>query len=215
MKKLFALAVVVLLAALYAGPATGYARAKSQTNANQLGAPAAQSSNPADVVRTFLDALNRADYDTVRSLSDPSTHYLADPGTPFGFDQTIDQVIDFARKGGERWNVSSLTQTGPDAVVVEASISSTALPPLAHPYGGTSTWKVTNGKVTGFLFISSEQTRNDLAAFAAAAAATSQPGMPKTGLPQQALPIALLAAGLSALALGALIRRAVLQQRGR
>jgi hypothetical protein len=163
--------------------------------------PPAVAPSPVELAQTLLTAFNNADEPTIRKLVAPGTQFVDDPGTSFAVTQSLDDWLAESRSRTVHVVIAQVTQTAPDMVALDITITGSAIPALPHPYTGRITLTLSNGLVTHFLFLTSAQTRNDLGAL-------PQPGMPKSGAAAPAGLLAGLGLGLLCLGLGLAARRA-------
>ena len=168
---------------------------------------AAQTTDPVDVVRAFLeansDAKSQADLDKMKSFLAPEVRFMGNPGTPFEYNQSFEE---WAPLPQPHITINSLKQTGANTVVADLTIVGEVMPPTRRPYHTASTFTMENGKITGFLEVVSRETYEDLAALQASAPTPA--GMPKTGIPDEMSVLGAMGLlGLLSLLLGALIKR--------
>ena len=167
------------------------------------GTASAQNTDPVAVVRAFIDANNRGDIDTMRSLVDPGVRFVFDdPNAPTdeGFEQFIVPPL-------EKAVINSITQTAPDTASASLTLSGGDLPALPFPVTLDTTWTVMNGKITREVGRFSAETVRNFEALGPPPGV--EPGMPRSGqggsIAILALPV--LAFGLLFVLVGVLARR--------
>jgi hypothetical protein len=169
-----------------------------------IGSPVTIAAPTAEgLARGFIAAINARDYDGVRALFDPATPIEFDPGTSLADTITLDQLIESWRGNEARLTLTSLAASGSDTVVAQIVYEATDVPPLPHPFTAGLTVTATNGRITRFVALVSEQTLKDLESLPA----EPEPGMPRTGAADGNTSVILLALALVCLGAGRLLRR--------
>lgn len=175
-------------------------------------AVAAQANSPTDVARAVIAAINAHDPASVANLFAPGARIVGSAGQFRNTDQSFDEWSAEMSKNTATVTINTLTQTAPDTVVAEVTISGPGVPQLPHLVTDKMTFTVVNGQITHILDEVSPQTLEDIAAFVAAQSG-GQPGMPTTGHNEESFLAVMVALGLLGLGVGMLTRSRRLQVR--
>jgi len=152
----------------------------------------------------FADAYNAGDGARMRELADPAFEQVSGTGEALDLEGFIKTT-----NTGVRVTLSNCKLTRTNVVTCDTVLSGGPIPPLPHPWTEISMLTFANGKILRLDETLSDQTAQELQAFAGA---NSQAGMPSTGAsdlstPRLALFLGLLLVGVGALICGPIRRR--------